>query len=163
MLHLRPIEGERMKSVERSCKRCLAFLMCLMLAMSSVGVTAYAKEPITVGTTAIATEEAPEQTLFLALNGGQYGDYTVSVNGAEPVTASTHSEPLSVHANDEIRIDFIPAENGKVENFYLDNSSAPLEEHHEQDIADNSYTFTLSANTRGIVVRFGYENPVETR
>ena len=136
--------------------------MCLMLAMSSVGVTAYAKEPITVGTTAIATEEAPEQTLFLALNGGQYGDYTVSVNGAEPVTASTHSEPLSVHANDEIRIDFIPAENGKVENFYLDNSSAPLEEHHEQDIADNSYTFILSANTRGIVVRFGYENPVET-
>lgn len=113
--------------------------------------------------TVSAQFEGSPQTLRASLAGSTYGSFTVKVNSGDPVTVSGENlvEIPGVITDDTITVSFQPKENGCVGEFYLEDTDY-REYHHESDILNNTWSFTMPAESRTIFVRFVILNPVQT-
>ena len=116
--------------------------------------------------TVTADFKALEQTLNASLYGAQYGSYTVKVNDGEAVSVSGNgsTEITGVKTGDSITVTFSPAENGRIDEFYysyFEDGTSYKELHHESDVANNSYTFTMLAASPTVFVKFVYANKIE--
>ena len=94
--------------------------------------------------TVTAEFEADEQRLTASLSGKEYGSYTVSVNGGDPVNLSTDGSVNidNVKTGDTITVTFSPAADGCVESFYLQDSDYHMH-NHKSDIQNKSYSYAL--------------------
>ena len=106
--------------------------------------------------------EGLPQDLTASLSEPQYGSYTVAVNGGNPIAVSGDEMVTvpNVRTGDEITVTFIPAENGRIHNFYLEDA-AYHEYHHESDIQNNTYSFSMPPESRRIAAEFAFRNAVE--
>lgn len=118
-----------------------------------------------------ASFEALPQTLYASLSGAQYGSYTVSVNGGEPVAVSEDNliQINGVKTGDTITVTFSPSANGRIGTFYLEDLATHHEYHHEGDIVSHQegdivscvYVFTMPAEGMEVFTRFVFFNPVQ--
>ncbi len=113
--------------------------------------------------TVTAEFDALQQTLTASLYGWQYGSYSVSVNGSNPTTVSSEGNITipGVNTGDSITVTFNPEDNGRIYEFYLEDSSH-LEHHYESDILNNSYTFNMPSEDTMIFIRFADATQTES-